>query len=95
MISPKKPGVVFWATVVAVVALVAYVGSLGPACWFGRRSGNVVPVSRFYFPVGWIAHSAWIPVGLAVRWYTRAGLPRDVRVALPTSPVKNGGIILL
>jgi hypothetical protein len=31
--SPKKPGVVFWATVVLVVVLVAYPLSFGPARW--------------------------------------------------------------
>jgi hypothetical protein len=29
----KKPGVAFWATVVVVVALVAYPLSFGPVCW--------------------------------------------------------------
>ena len=29
----KKPGVAFWATVVVVVALLAYPLSFGPACW--------------------------------------------------------------
>jgi hypothetical protein len=34
----KKPGVSFWATVVVVVALVAYPLSFGPACWLFKRS---------------------------------------------------------
>jgi hypothetical protein len=33
----KKPGVVFWATVSVVVALIAYPLSFGPACWAVRR----------------------------------------------------------
>src|SRR4029453_18637396 len=48
----KKPGVAFWATVVVVVALVAYPLSFGPACWISSRvqpSGNVVSV--IYKPV--------------------------------------------
>jgi hypothetical protein len=34
-----KPGVAFWATVVVVVALVAYPLSFGPACWINNRTG--------------------------------------------------------
>jgi hypothetical protein len=38
----KKPGVAFWATVVLVVALVAYPLSFGPACWMAGC--GVVPM---------------------------------------------------
>ena len=33
----KKPGVAFWATVVAGAVLVAYPLSFGPACWITSR----------------------------------------------------------
>jgi len=34
MTSPKRPGVAFWATVVAGLALpILYVASFGPVCW--------------------------------------------------------------
>jgi hypothetical protein len=35
--SHKRPGIAFWATVVVVVALVAYPLSFGPACWIVPR----------------------------------------------------------
>ncbi len=37
MISRKKPGVAFWATV-ALVAVLAYPLSFGPACWWLSNS---------------------------------------------------------
>ena len=47
--SRKKPGVAFWATVVAVVLAVAYPLSFGPACWILDSSnlddGSVVGVT--------------------------------------------------
>jgi hypothetical protein len=52
--DPKKPGVAFWATVVVVVALVAYPLSYGPAYWL---ADNVLPrwayhkVEAFYLPL--------------------------------------------
>jgi len=39
----KKPGVAFWATVVVVVALLAYPLSFGPACWIADREN----ISRY------------------------------------------------
>ena len=52
MSDRKKPGVAFWATVVVVVALVAYPLSFGPACWITSRiSGGAATVSIIYRPI--------------------------------------------
>ncbi len=48
----KKPGVAFWTTVVAVVVLVAYPLSIGPAFWITSRTGfGGDAVSVLYQPV--------------------------------------------
>jgi hypothetical protein len=42
----KPPGAAFWATVVVVVALVAYPLSFGPACWwFSQPANDFTPLS--------------------------------------------------
>jgi hypothetical protein len=52
MTDRKKPGVAFWATVVVVVALVAYSLSFGPACWIAWRVSSAVPViATIYSPL--------------------------------------------
>ncbi len=51
MTDRKKPGVAFWATV-AMVGLVLYVASFGPACWLvGRGFISSSAASFFYRPV--------------------------------------------
>jgi len=49
--AARKPGVVFWATVVVVVGLAAYPVSVGPAFWLASRdtSGRR---PRFSHPAG-------------------------------------------
>jgi hypothetical protein len=55
MTDRKKPGVAFWATV-AVVAVLLYVASFGPACWIARSNpALVMPVTYFYWPLTWVA----------------------------------------
>ena len=68
----KKPGVAFWATVVVVVALVAYPLSFGPACWMVRR-GLISPpiVAHFYRPI--LRHSGVLPSGVHQAILTYAG----------------------
>src|SRR5262245_62030222 len=54
MADCKKSGAAFWATVVVVVALVAYPLSFGPACWIScwTNTGQGA-VSLVYRPITW------------------------------------------
>jgi len=54
----KKPGVAFWATVVVVVALVAYPLSFGPACWIvGNNETAISGILNVYYPILWAARA--------------------------------------
>jgi len=58
MVSRKKPGVGFWATVVVVVALIGYPLSIGPACWLDgwlHDDAEVGIIGRIYYPIIWVA----------------------------------------
>jgi len=47
----KKPGVAFWATVVAALSPLLYLLSIGPACWFTSRTEvGIDAVNRIYQP---------------------------------------------
>ncbi len=52
----KKPGVAFWATVVAVVVLVVYPLSFAPAVWLVAHAAvPLEPTVTIYRPIrGWI-----------------------------------------
>ena len=52
----KKPGVVFWATVVAVVAMVAYPLSIAPAWWLCEKAGSP---DWFIQCLGLLYHPLW------------------------------------
>ena len=69
----KKPGVAFWATVVVVVALVAYPLSWGPSCWIlwrmGMPSWGVESYRRMYGPLLWIYEQSPPWIQHAVQWY--------------------------
>ena len=55
MTDRKHPSAAFWATVVVVVALVAYPLSFGPACWLiGRYGGDTCYVEDAYSPILWL-----------------------------------------
>jgi hypothetical protein len=90
--SRKQPGVAFWATVVVVVALVAYPLSFGPACWWFARESNLFSHSwerpprvdpRLYWPIGWLAQRGPKPLGDAIWWYATIA---DERISVPTAP---------
>jgi len=69
----KKPGVAFWTTVVAVVALVAYPLGFGPACWISSRTGRGAGmVSSIYGPMMHAASGRKAAVA-ALHGYSRLG----------------------
>ena len=81
MTDRKKPGVAFWATVVAVVVLMLYPLSFGPACWICVRLASCSgcrAIGRLYKPLLWIGmETTW---GLEpVDWYMSVGVPEDRR----------------
>src|SRR5262245_30846512 len=91
MTDRTKPGVAFWATVVAVVVLVAYPLSFGPACWIKydpKRQEVVAP--KVYWPLGWIMNttdpsaSNRYSVQKVMQWYIGIGVPKRIRVTVPT-----------
>jgi hypothetical protein len=75
--SRKQPGVAFWATVVLVVALVAYPLSFGPWCWCtSRLKGEIRSVPPVYGPITLLAETGR-PAGHAIRWYASLCAPDD------------------
>lgn len=70
MTDRKKPTAGFWLTV-ALVAVLVYMASFGPACWIESRAfyGKILP---FYGPVEWAITRS--PGGeRALLWYARLG----------------------
>jgi hypothetical protein len=66
----EKPGVVFWATVVMVAALVVYPLSFGPACWgMDRGIGDSCEIAAVFRPILWLWVSGPQWVGESVSWY--------------------------
>ena len=68
----KKPGVVFWATVVVVVALLS-VASFGVCCRYKNPGGpTMVKASTYvwpYYPMFWLMDNGPAPVKSAIRSY--------------------------
>ena len=63
-IDRKAPSAAFWATVVVVVALVAYPLTFGPACWLvSHLHAPQRPLRLLYWP---LARVAWLTPGVAV-----------------------------
>jgi hypothetical protein len=77
----KKPGVIFCATVVVVVALVGYPLSFGPACWVCVRAKSESGcrfIGRLYTPLLWLGmEKVWAMD--AVDWYMSVGVPDGAR----------------
>jgi hypothetical protein len=87
----KKPGVVFWATVVVVVVPLLYVLSFGPACWWFPREvpsfhGNWFVARQIYRPFGWLRVNGPAPIAKAVAWCATLGRED---IALPTGMAGN------
>ena len=92
MTDRKKPGVAFWVTV-AVVVVLAYPASYGPAVWITVRLDNPEPLvsafGYFYYPLIRMSHEGppWLSGPLS--WWARLGKgppappPEFIPVALP------------
>jgi hypothetical protein len=73
MTDRKKPGVVFWATVVLVV-VVLYFASFGPACWITSHTNvGARAVPSIYRPLTrtFSMRPEGSRVGNALLWYAR------------------------
>ena len=77
MTDRKKPGLAFWATVVVVIALVAYPLSFGPACWMRTRFRDSAvwdATDVFYSPILALwsqTYPDWC--GRGISWYANLG----------------------
>jgi len=70
----KKPGIAFWATV-ALLAVLAYGFSVGPACWVSSRANSgASTVSLVYRPLMW-GMSQNARIAEAADWYSQLGAP--------------------
>jgi len=77
MTSHKKPGVVFWATVVVVVVLVGYPLSMRKACWISSRMNAGAPIVNVaYLPMMWIRDVGPEFIQDGILWYSRIGSAR-------------------
>jgi hypothetical protein len=80
MTSRKAPSAAFWAIVIAVVVLVVYPLSAGPASWIARWLVHCGIISfdqtdwfleRAYAPAQWVIVNGPEPLRQAVEWYMR------------------------
>ena len=89
MTSGKKPGVAFWATVVALLVAIAYPLSFGPVCLiWGRQICDSPGLLALYEPCIRAAESGPAPVQWAMWqwaycWGARGGLDGIVRYRRP------------
>ncbi len=72
----KKPGAAFWTTV-AIVGVLLYVASFGPACWMYSRTSSQYPnIGAVYCPLLLIAEI--IPGSLRILVpYATFGMPEN------------------
>lgn len=78
MADRKKPGWLFWATVVLVGVPLLYVMSFGPACWIVSRSSlPAETINTGYRPVIWAWERSPDPVVRVIWWYVDAGVPES------------------
>ena len=74
--SRKKSGVMFW-TAVAMLVVLLYVASIGPATWLEGRygTGDSDDILSFaYRPVIWTAYRCPELLQNALQWYLSIGL---------------------
>jgi len=81
-----------WAKVTAVALAIAllYPASFGPACWLTAipipGSGTIMPpqpaIMRCYWPFGFLANND-DPIGKAVIWWMKLGMPSGHVAAVP------------
>ena len=92
----KKPGVVFCAIVIAVVLLVGYPLSFGPACWVMANAGysSTEAFGVCYWPIGWCAEHGPSTVRDLVKGYATIGLPPAARIELPTNSSRDCGLFI-
>jgi hypothetical protein len=79
MSDDRKPGLMFWTSVMALVLLVAYPLSFGPACWITSRlnaGASAIPI--VYRPLTWVmSPGANTMVNRVTTWYAKIGAPDD------------------
>jgi len=92
--SGKKPGVAFWATVLVLVALVAYPLSLGPACRIAMREGALrPPIARVYRPLILAASDGPKPIQSALSWFAELfAPPAEIELGLTSAGFYSGRI---
>jgi len=85
----NHPSAAFWITV-ALLAVLAYPLSFGPACWwFSADSGTGVRVApAMYWPIGWLAE--WGPDCVYRVIFRYAMLIGDENLVIPNSPSGGG-----
>jgi hypothetical protein len=74
--SPRKPTAGFWITV-ALVAVLAYPLSMGPACWISSYTNFGVPVVNVaYLPMMRLYDVSPEFIQDGILWYSRIGSAR-------------------
>src|SRR5262245_54850723 len=79
MSDDRKPGLMFWTTMMALVLLVGYPLSFGPACWITSRANvgaSAIPV--VYRPLTWaMSPDSHTKMNRVSTWYAKIGAPDD------------------
>jgi len=88
MTDRKKPGVAFWATVV-LVALVLYVASFGPACWYAAYSVEKTGTAPspwnglLHYPLGQLTAHGPAIISVPLRSYAAMFVDKGTYLYLP------------
>jgi hypothetical protein len=103
----KKPGVAFWTTV-PLVAVLVYVGSIGPATWIETRIEDRFSreedwedwaedshsiLENAYRPVIWTAHRCPEFLQNSLRWYLSIGLPAGEEASFDEESIFRGTVL--